>query len=291
MIFYNRSPRTVVNRSEVSQKCTTLLYASIPYLPAVGRKRGHELTCACDGCKKDNCGKCKFCLDMPRFGGPGKKKRCESRKCTSKHYCTDLFLSQIHYLHSPTGIQHFEGKRSAKQFLEIHQRCIKKVLPDGNCFFRALGLQLGGFEELHQTLRELLVQFISCNQETFASWVTSGTMQSHLNNMQRNAKWATQVEIQAAASLFQVPIYVATNTIGTQGIYRWIVFQPHDKSSLIGPLENLHKLLPSFTIKPHLELCHYSNIHYDSIEPASREESLPPPPLDGGTKSSVDLTE
>ena len=136
-------------------------------------------------------------------------------------------------------------------------RSIKDVsLPDGNCFFCALGLQLGGFEELHQTLRELLVQFISCNQETFASWVTSGTMQSHLNNMQRNAKWATQVEIQAAASLFQVPIYVATNTIGTQGIYRWIVFQPHDKSSLIGSLENprISSVLPSFTtlgIVPH----------------------------------------
>ena len=29
----------------------------------------------CDGCKAPSCGKCIYCLDMPRFGGPGRKKR------------------------------------------------------------------------------------------------------------------------------------------------------------------------------------------------------------------------
>lgn len=44
-----------------------------------------EVNCNCVGCKKPNCGKCKMCLDMPKFGGPGrKKKRCLQRKCTKQ---------------------------------------------------------------------------------------------------------------------------------------------------------------------------------------------------------------
>ena len=183
-------------------------------------------------------------------------------------------------------MQQFEGAQSAEQFLAIHSRCIKRVLPDGNCLFRALSQQLSGFEELHQNLRELLVKFILCNLDSFRCRVTSGTIESHLESMQRNARWGTQVEIQAAASLFQVPIYVATNSL-IQGVYKWTVFNPQDKSSLNGP-ENIHTLLPSLTIKPHLELCHISNTHYDSIIP-TKGESLPPPPLDG-TEYSVDLT-
>ena len=95
--------------------------------------------------------------------------------------------------------------------------------------------------------------------------------------MQRNAWWGTQVEIQAAASLFQVPICVATNSL-IQGVYKWTVFKPLDKSSLMGP-ENIHTLIPSLTIKPYLELCHVLNTHYDSIIPM-KGENLPPPPLD-----------
>ena len=202
------------------------------------------------------------------------------------YYYLPQLYSKLHYDIHQTGIQLFEGAHSAKQFLAIHCRCIKRVLPDGNCLFWALSQQLNGFEELHQTLRELLVKFISCNLDSFRCSVTSGTIESRLESMQRNAQWGTQVEIQAAASLFQVPIYVATNSL-VQGVYKWTVFKPQDKSSLMGP-DNIHTLLPSLTIKPRLELCHISNTHYDSIIPM-KGESLPPPPLDG-TEYSVDLT-
>ena len=37
----------------------------------------------CTGCLQGNCGVCKFCLDMPVFGGPGRRKqRCIKRQCT-----------------------------------------------------------------------------------------------------------------------------------------------------------------------------------------------------------------
>ena len=45
----------------------------------VGIKRKR---CECKGCLLSDCGKCKFCIDKPKFGGPGKKKKCcIVRKC------------------------------------------------------------------------------------------------------------------------------------------------------------------------------------------------------------------
>ena len=39
-------------------------------------------TCRCSGCINKDCGLCKMCLDKPKFGGPGKKKkRCLRRQC------------------------------------------------------------------------------------------------------------------------------------------------------------------------------------------------------------------
>jgi len=46
----------------------------------VGKKRkrcGH-----CSGCTQEDCGSCKCCLDMRKFGGNGKKKQCcVKRRC------------------------------------------------------------------------------------------------------------------------------------------------------------------------------------------------------------------
>lgn len=36
----------------------------------------------CEGCTAKDCGKCRFCLDKPRFGGRGVLKQCcVQRKC------------------------------------------------------------------------------------------------------------------------------------------------------------------------------------------------------------------
>jgi len=47
-------------------------------------KKNHRFkACSkCSGCKRENCGECTFCLDMPRFGGTGLlKQKCETRIC------------------------------------------------------------------------------------------------------------------------------------------------------------------------------------------------------------------
>ena len=62
------------------------LNTSVPDTPRSIRKKGkgrRKKRCGtCSGCTRSNCGECIFCLDMPRFGGPGSKKQaCEKRAC------------------------------------------------------------------------------------------------------------------------------------------------------------------------------------------------------------------
>jgi hypothetical protein len=39
----------------------------------------------CEGCTRDDCGACQACVDKPRFGGKGtKKKACTERYCRLK---------------------------------------------------------------------------------------------------------------------------------------------------------------------------------------------------------------
>jgi len=49
------------------------------------KKRHRFKACTkCTGCRSGNCGECEYCLDMPRFGGPGLiKQKCETRVCVN----------------------------------------------------------------------------------------------------------------------------------------------------------------------------------------------------------------
>ena len=48
----------------------------------------------CPGCLRDDCGNCCYCLDKPKFGGPGKKKqRCALRVCA--HFVSSVILKFV----------------------------------------------------------------------------------------------------------------------------------------------------------------------------------------------------
>lgn len=47
--------------------------------------------------------------------------------------------------------------------------------------------------------------------------------------MQQNRKWGTPVELIAAASLFEMDVFVLTDTYGgTSSEYRWMKYSPID---------------------------------------------------------------
>ena len=155
------------------------------------------------------------------------------------------------------------------------KRCVMKA--DGNCMFRALSFLFFGSENAHSRLRSLLVQFIALNSSCFSPLVFTGSFNEHIASMKYSGKWGTQVELQAAASLAQVPIYVLTKGGTEFAEYKWIMYKPHSLANLKFPDEELHFLFDN--ILSHLELCHTNGNHYNCIVNVMNQCSIKPPAL------------
>ena len=87
-------------------------------------------------------------------------------------------------------------------------------------------------------------------------------------------KWSTQVELQAAAPLAQIPIYVLTKGSAER---KWIMYKPQSITSLKFPDEELNFCLIIFLGHP--ELCHINGNHYDCVVTAEDQCSTTPPVL------------
>ena len=90
------------------------------------------------------------------------------------------------------------------------------MLPDGNCLFRAFckAVQSG-----HIILQKLLVTFVESNKRIFKG-LCNGTLESHCARMRKASTFGTQAELQAAASLFQVYIYVLVKSEAGNGCHK-----------------------------------------------------------------------
>ena len=89
--------------------------------------------------------------------------------------------------------------------------------PDGNCFFRAasITLSLSGSENNHLHIRCCLVCFIAANARIFSPLVMQySDMDAHIKTMMQPCAWATQLEIVALATYFQVPVYIFKESTG-----------------------------------------------------------------------------
>jgi len=69
------------DRSRSSSRSTATRKPLVGDVTASSKQRGPRCG-ECAGCSRDNCGECKFCLDMKKFGGPNKlRQACLMRKC------------------------------------------------------------------------------------------------------------------------------------------------------------------------------------------------------------------
>lgn len=175
-------------------------------------------------------------------------------------------------------MQPSHGYDLMKHFLAQFERKPQCVLGDGNCLFRALSVQLTGSEENHIAVRKVLVDFEAKNPNIFAKKAQAAkrVFTAHLESMQKVFIWGTDLEIEAAASLFQTEIYEATDSI-VPGEGRWLRFMP----LTISTLNALHL---ADSIQPRrargwLELL-YMNKHFDSVQPASSTTKLTKPALE-----------
>ena len=63
---------------------------------------------------------------------------------------------------------------------------------------------------MHCKTQTLLSDFVVANSERFKSIVMNGDVMNHVQRMQHLSVWGTHVELQATASLLQVPVYMLT---------------------------------------------------------------------------------
>lgn len=165
-------------------------------------------------------------------------------------------LSLLYYLHAI--ISQISPEQVRAQLAAQQQRTIV-IQGDGNCLFRALAFIIYKTEEVHSKMRQLLVDFVTRNKCSFRPFV-DGSVEEHVGQMRYMRKWGTALEILAAASLLQIPIYTYTPSV--QGTYKWLRYMPLTESTLQFPEEPYPRHAKFLN---HIELLHASACHYDCI--------------------------
>lgn len=163
------------------------------------------------------------------------------------------------------------GYTTLKPFLGKQQREVDRVMGDGNCLFRALSKAVTGVEDYHISLRKAIAEFESDNHTLFKpihEAIISTNFEAHNKNIKRQYIWGTTTEIIAAASLFQVDVYVATDSYRPGGV-TWLLYTPKPVSLLKNsPMIYLNKyhLFQEPQVQ-WIELTHVCSIHFDTTKP------------------------
>ena len=122
------------------------------------------------------------------------------------------------------------------QLLHKIQQGIRAIQGDGNCLFHALSTIICNNENSHQHIRRLLVAFSRHNKEHLKAFCHPVPIKEHINGMEKDRVWGTDLEIHAAAALWQVKIYVCVSD-STTSSYSWICFNPMPLSQLTIPIK------------------------------------------------------
>lgn len=175
----------------------------------------------------------------------------------------------------------------ASKFLESYDRKIHPILGDGNCLFRALSHLILWEEDYHQQIRKLLIDFIVLNQDIFCKFCKERTLEEHVAHMKYDTIWGTDIEIRAAASYLQRPIYVCTQRSRSLEYY-WDYFAPlTTRMPTSGDyFDNIYHSRP---LPIHLEICHSNRCHYDVITMSDGSPATSPPAI-YATVDHIDLT-
>ena len=114
--------------------------------------------------------------------------------------------------------------------LNSQGRTVDAMLPDGNCLFRSLSMALFAVSSGHLNVRKLIVQFIESNPRELGG-LCNGPLPQHSERMRQAGVFGTQVELQAATSLFQVPVYIFQKP-NVSRLWEWMVYKPQSKDRL-----------------------------------------------------------
>ena len=167
-------------------------------------------------------------------------------------------------------------------------RMINTTVPDGNCLFCSLSKALLGTEKYHYRIRTRLLGFVYANSSIFMSHIqqrcqSQVEVREYCLSMGHSGIWGTEIEILAAATLLQAPIY--TYTVRTQtnsNSYHWLRYLPLSPAHSVNCdyHDSFRRLV--YVAKPpdyYLELFHFNRSHYDIIVADNEDSRLSFPPL------------
>ena len=153
-------------------------------------------------------------------------------------------------------------------FLASSGRKVKPIIGDGNCLFRTLSDQLFNTQDEHLLVQTTLVRLENLKKTVFQNYllsqVNTDTITSHTELMLRPHVWGTHMEVIAAASLFQIPVYFTKESESVDGEYHWQVIHPLPSEKLRYPKIVDHPPVEMATLT-HFELAYTRGTHYDSI--------------------------
>ena len=104
-----------------------------------------------------------------------------------------------------------------------------------------------------------MVDFELQNKQIFQGY-TATPMDEHVGDLKHQRKWGSAVELLAAATLFQIPVYTYTSVQSQK--YRWLCYSPLTNPCVKFPDEPYPRSAKELH---HLELLHASRCHYDVI--------------------------
>ena len=168
----------------------------------------------------------------------------------------------VHLFHSS---QEKQNCTMVQTFLKQQERRIENVLGDGNCLFRAISFAVYHNQDMHTKVRIDISEIIRNNKQKFKPFITgSQSIDARVSNMSKSGIWGTQVELIAAATLYNIPVYVASRS--TDGLsYHWRKYTPIAVDNVV-IIE---------TDKTHIELVHLNNCHFDPVVSTSGRVSEP----------------
>ena len=162
---------------------------------------------------------------------------------------------------------------------------INTTVPDGNCLFRSLSKALLGTEKYHYLIRTRLLGFVYANSNIFMPHIqqryqSQVEVRQYCLAMDASGVWGTELEILAAATMLQAPVYTYTQTNSKS--YQWLRYLPLSSAHSVTCKyhDSVQRLV--HMIKPadyHLELFHFNSSHYDVIVADNEDSRLSFPPL------------
>ena len=111
--------------------------------------------------------------------------------------------------------------------LSKQNRTLDRIEGDGNCLFRAISKELFGDDTHHKNLREIIIEYILTNPESFKQFLSnnSETIFEHCQTVSKLGTFGTPIEIYALAYFMYIPIYVYS-MVGLASMWRWLQYKP-----------------------------------------------------------------